>query len=117
MTLLHLVETVKKEGRFPTRIVKYTVFPWVCVIESVSGFFESVDSVLSLSLTKLSENQIPRFGLLLHEPKAEPNRELESSAPSPSDSYSVPPSSSTLASSAALPVFAGPCSMIQRAGS
>ena len=48
MRLLLVVETVKTEIRFPKLIVKYTVFPCMRVEESVSGFYESVDSVVSL---------------------------------------------------------------------
>ena len=60
LRLLLELETVKTET-FPKRIVKYTVFPCMLVKESVSGFYESVDSVVSLACTKLLENQLQRI--------------------------------------------------------
>ena len=47
--LLLVVETLKTERRFPKWIVKYTVLPCMRVKGSVSGFCESVDSVVSLA--------------------------------------------------------------------
>ena len=61
LRLLLVVETENTERIFAKRIVKYPVFPCMWVEERVSGFFESVDSVVSLAWTKLFENQIQRI--------------------------------------------------------
>ena len=96
------METVKTESRITKRIASQVYYVPLSVNESISEFFNSVDSVVCLAGTKLLLYQISRLGLFRAEHKAE----LDAVSGSSSDSNTAALSTSALASPAPPPVVA-----------